>query len=98
MDGRGGAGDAPHAGVVPQRPVGGVPGVPDRAGTNQPVSGSCSIAGCELRPLKMPPGDTTVGSPPTFPPPVPSAGACPNRGIGAPTAPGPFTTYLGTRG
>ena len=31
VDGGGGAGDAPRPGVVPERPVGGVPGVPGRA-------------------------------------------------------------------
>src|SRR3954470_4648078 len=53
VDGGGGAGDAPRAGVVPERSVGGVPGAPCGAGANPAVRETCGIALSGLRPKIM---------------------------------------------
>src|SRR4051812_18189565 len=50
LDAGGGPGDAPRPGVVPQRPVGRLPGVSDRTGASQALRWSCGIAGGESRP------------------------------------------------
>src|SRR5262249_34224375 len=51
VDGGGGSGDAPRPGVVPERAVGSVPGVPCGAGTSPAIPPRCGIAGGGLRPI-----------------------------------------------